>query len=66
MTFKDALIAAGFKTKAEFAKYIDFVPDTVTRWHEDPPRWAVIIVNLLIDKAEKAAKVAEILNQKGD
>jgi len=49
MNFVDRLHAAGFKTKAEFARYIGRTPHAVTGWGEDIPLIAERVLQVRID-----------------
>jgi hypothetical protein len=40
MTFEEKIKAAGFIRKSAFARHYGVHPVTVSRWGENPPKWA--------------------------
>ena len=56
MKFKDKLQAAGFKTKAQFARHVDMTPTAVSNWKECPPKW----VHRLLDHRIANLKALEV------
>lgn len=48
MGFRDLLLRAGI-TKAELARRLGLSPNTVSKWRDSPPRYAVAYLELLIE-----------------
>ncbi len=55
MNFEEKLKEAGFSTKAEFARYLGKHINTVCNWKNEPPFWALRILEIRI----KVKKILE-------
>ena len=49
--FIDLLSESGMKKK-ELAEYLGLEPETVTRWGDDPPHYAIVVLTLYIENRQ--------------
>jgi len=59
MSFKDELQEAGFQTKKDFAEYVGRSREVVVRWGDNPPTWALRILELKVGVKEDTRALAD-------